>query len=99
VILDTGIIGMSVTVINTIAKIFDPSVLDTVMVAEPGEIAVMRPFDTVAVAGLLDNHVIAGLLAFIGDIVADNCMVCNGVRLTLLERNVISETRMGGLRR
>jgi hypothetical protein len=91
-------IGISVTVANTIAKIFEPSVLDTVIVAEPGETAVTRPFDTVTDAGLLEDHVIAALLAFDGDIVADNCMVCNGVKLTVLELNIIPDTRMGGLR-
>ena len=90
--------GTSVTVTNTISKIFEPSVLDTVMVAEPGEIAEMRPFDTVAAAGLLEDHEIAGLLAFEGDIVADSCIVWVGVRLTVLELNVIPDTRMDGLR-
>ena len=48
--------GIAVIVTNTIAKIFEPSVLDTVMLAEPVAIAVMRPFDTVATARLFEDH-------------------------------------------
>jgi hypothetical protein len=56
VILDTGMTGISVIVTNTTSKILEPSVLDTVIVAEPDVIAVMRPFDTVATDGLLVDH-------------------------------------------
>ena len=44
------------TVTDDIAETFEPSVLDTVMTAEPGVRAVIRPFVTVATVGLLDDH-------------------------------------------
>jgi hypothetical protein len=57
-ILDTGTTGIFVIVTNAVAKIFEPSVLDTIMVAEPAEMPVMRPLFTVATDGLLDDHTI-----------------------------------------
>ena len=58
-IADTGISGTAVTVTNTNSKIFEPSVLDTVILTEPGAIAVMKPFDPVATSKLLEDQTIA----------------------------------------
>ena len=54
-----GIIDTGSTVTNDVAEIFEPSVLDTVMIAEPSVRAVIKPFVTVATLGLLDDHNIA----------------------------------------
>ena len=51
--------GTFVTVTSTVAKIFEPSVLDTIIVAEPVAIAVSKPFNTVTTPGLLEDHVIS----------------------------------------
>ena len=54
-----GIIDTGSTVTNDVAEIFEPSVLDTVIVVEPVATAVIRPCNTVAADGLLEDHIIA----------------------------------------
>ena len=90
--------GTGVTVTRAVAERLEPSVLDTVIVDEPTAIAVIRPFTTVAAAGLLDAHVTALFAAFTGKTVAVICDVCDGVRLTVVVLNVIPDTIMDGLR-
>lgn len=50
--------GTPVTFTNAVAIMFEPSILDAVMVAEPDAIAVTSPLETVAAAELLDDHTI-----------------------------------------
>ena len=95
---DTGTMGTGVTVTRAVAERLDPSVLDTVIVAEPTAIAVTRPFTTVAADELLDVHVTLLFVALDGKTVAVICDVCDGVRLIVVVLNVIPDTIMDGLR-
>jgi hypothetical protein len=83
---------------RAVAERLDPSVLDTVIVDEPTAIAVIRPFTTVATAGLLDVHDTVLFKAFTGRTVAVNCEVCDWVKLTVVALSVIPDTKMDGLR-
>ena len=90
--------GVGETVTVAVADRLEPSALDAVIVVEPSAIAVTIPFVTVAIDGLLDAHDSSLLDAFTGNTFAVNCDVCDGIRLIVLELNVIPDTGMGGLR-
>ena len=82
------------TVTDAVVDTFEPSVLVTVMVAEPFAIALTSPFVTVATPELLDNHDTVLLAAFDGATVTDNCDVCVGDKNNAVEVSVNPVTRI-----
>jgi hypothetical protein len=75
----TGVGGGGLTVTAQVA-VCPPSWVVTVIVAVPAATAVTVPLFTVATAGLFDDQLIAGLVAFAGTMLADRVVVPPGVR-------------------
>lgn len=83
---------------ETVADRFDPSVVCTVMVAEPADTEVINPeLETVAIPVLLDDQDSVLLAALEGATVAVICCVCEMVMETDVGVTVRLETRIGAL--